>query len=217
MFGSFSYTKEFIVKRKAGVMTLVSFLMAFGINAAQAAEYAILAEVSPANVLFSGDIDKFSVTNDATGLIEDQVKSQTSYVPTLGGGFEIDTQLWRYHVLAGLGMLEHDAFSANILKLEVAAYYTGGLQTGFMVGPHVSAYHFYEPSWDESVSVHLDSTSAVAPGIAFTVGDKFIIKGSVDYLLGADINVQPANGYSASSESLSLDGIMVSLGVMMRF
>ncbi len=203
-------------------VTLVSLMGALGSTSAIAAEYSGLVEIMPGSVLLSSGLEDFSAqgkspTAAATDPVKyDNIKNGASYMPTISAGFEIDTDYWRYHLLAGLGMMKHDVFDATLIKYEIAMYYTGGLQTGFAIGPHIINYNIINPTWSGNTSLTLSGTNAIAPGLAFTVGDKFVIKGSIDYLMGGTIDVTPDAGYSASGD-LELDGVMVQLGVMIRF
>jgi hypothetical protein len=211
--------KEYIlgnVFKKA--VTLVSLMGALGSTSAIAAEYSGLVEIMPGSVLLSSGLEDFSASGtDSKGNFQsDDVKNGASYMPTISAGFEIDTDYWRYHLLAGIGMMKHDVFDATIIKYEIAMYYTGGLQTGFAIGPHIINYNIMNPTWTGNTSLTLSGTNAIAPGLAFTVGDKFVIKGSIDYLMGGTIDVAPDAGYTASGD-LELDGVMVQLGVMIRF
>ncbi len=203
-------------------VALVSLMGALGSTSAIAAEYSVLVEVMPGSVLLSSGIEDFSAqgksptADPADPILYDNVKNGASFMPTIGAGFEIDTDYWRYHLLAGIGVMKHDVFDATVIKYEIAMYYTGGLQTGFAFGPHIVNYNIMDPSWSGNTSLTLSGTNAIAPGLAFTVGDKFVIKGSIDYLMGGTIDVTPDAGYTANGD-LELDGVMVQLGVMIRF
>jgi hypothetical protein len=217
--------KEYIVGnvyKKA--VTLISLIGALGSSSAIAAEYSVLAEVMPGNVLLSSEFGAYSTIKNTTAAdptpvaINEEFKNGASYMPTLAVGFEIDTDYWRYHLIGGIGQMKNEAFSATILKYEAAMYYTGGLQTGFAIGPHVVNYSVFKPSWDGSTDIDLSGTNAIAPGLAFTVGDKFIIKGSIDYLMGGTMDVSADSGYTLlAGEDIELDGVMVQLGAMVRF
>lgn len=203
-------------------VTLVSLMGALGGSSAIAAEYSVLVEVMPGSVLLSSGVEDFEAqgkspdADPADPVRYDNIKNGASYMPTIGAGFEIDTDYWRYQILAGIGMMKHDVFDATVIKYEAAMYYTGGLQTGFAYGPHIVNYNIINPNWSGNTRMTLSGTNAIAPGLAFTVGDKFVIKGSVDYLTGGTIDVTPDAGYTANND-LDLDGIMVQLGVMVRF
>ncbi len=202
-------------------VTLVSLMGALSSTSAIAAEYGVLVEVMPGNVLLSSEFGAYSTSkNDASPaeITYDEFKNSASFMPTLAVGFEIDTDYWRYHLIGGIGTIQNEAFSATVIKYEVAMYYTAGLQTGFTFGPHVVNYNFLTPSWSGDSHISLSGTNAIAPGLAFTVGDKFIIKGSVDYLMGGTMDVSADSGYTLlAGEDMKLDGVMVQLGVMMRF
>ena len=214
--------KEYIVGnvfKKA--VTLVSLMGALGSTSAIAAEYSVLAEVMPGNVLLSSEFGAYSTTSINKAPVEndsEEFKNSASYMPTIAVGFEIDTDYWRYHLIGGVGKMSNEAFDATIIKYEASIYYTGGLQTGFTFGPHIVNYNILSPSWSGDTHISLSGTNAIAPGLAFTVGDKFVIKGSVDYLMGATMDVKADSGYILNAgEDIELDGVMVQLGVMMRF
>ncbi len=202
-------------------VTLVSLMGALSSTSAIAAEYGVLVEVMPGNVLLSSEFGAYATSkNDASPaeITYDEFKNSASFMPTLAVGFEIDTDYWRYHLIGGIGTIQNEAFSATVIKYEVAMYYTAGLQTGFTFGPHIVNYNFLTPSWSGDSHISLSGTNAIAPGLAFTVGDKFIIKGSVDYLMGGTMDVSADSGYTLlAGEDMKLDGVMVQLGVMMRF
>lgn len=205
-------------------VTLVSLMGALGSSSAIAAEYSVLVEVMPGNVLLSSEFGAYSTIKNAKAgepapiAINDEFKNSASYMPTLAVGFEIDTDYWRYHLIGGIGQMKNEAFTATIIKYEAAMYYTGGLQTGFAFGPHVVNYNVLKPSWDGDTDIDLSGTNAIAPGLAFTVGDKFVIKGSIDYVMGGTMDVSADSGYSLlAGDDIELDGVMVQLGAMIRF
>lgn len=201
-------------------LTLFSVSMAFGSHSVVAAEYSVLVEVMPGSVLLSSDFGAYQTVSqtDPTKVAYEEFKNGASYLPTISAGFEIDTDYWRYQLTAGLGKMMHDAFSATVVKYEAGLYYTGGLQTGFTFGPHVVNYNILSPSWEGDTAFSVSGTNAIAPGLAFTVGDRFVIKGSVDYVLGATMDIDAKSGYThLAGEDLELDGIVVQLGAMMRF
>ncbi|MEA1920732.1 MAG: hypothetical protein U9N52_12895 [Campylobacterota bacterium] len=205
-------------------VTLVSLMGALGSTSAVAAEYSVLAEIMPGNVLLSSEFGAYSTIKNPTQddpaptAVYDEFKNGASYMPTLAVGFEIDTDYWRYHLIGGIGQMQNEAFKATIIKYEAAMYYTGGLQTGFAFGPHIVNYNILTPSWEGDTHISLSGTNAIAPGLAFTVGDKFVIKGSIDYLMGGTMDVSPDSGHTLiAGEDIKLDGVMVQLGAMVRF
>ncbi len=200
-----------VLKKALPLLSLAALL---GAGNASAAEYAALLEVSPGGVLMSGDLDGFTATGPNGEY--DEISNTAAFVPSLGGGFEVDTDYWRIHMMVGFGEVVHDIYDATILKYDAAVYYTGGRHSGFAIGPHVTNYTFFSPDYKGDADLELSGTSGVAPGLAFTVGDRFIIKGSVDYLMGATIDVKPKSGNTASND-LKLDGVLVQVGVMLRF
>ncbi len=201
-------------------LALFSVSMAFGSHSVVAAEYSVLFEVMPGSVLLSSEFGPYQTVKqtDPSKVAYEEFKNGASYLPTVSVGFEIDTDYYRYQLTAGIGKMVHDAFSATIIKYEAGIYYTGGLQTGLAFGPHVVNYNIFSPSWEGDTEFSISGTNAIAPGLAFTVGDRFVIKGSVDYVLGATMDVAAKSGYThLAGEDLELDGFMVQLGAMMRF
>lgn len=201
-------------------LTLLSLATLLGSGSAMAAEYSVLVEVMPGSVLLSSEFGDYQTikTDDGTQNISEEFKNGAAYLPTASVGFEIDTDYWRYQLLGGIGQIQNESYKATVLKYEAAMYYTGGLQSGFAFGPHVVNYNIMSPSWEGDTEFTLSGTNAIAPGLAFTVGDRFVIKGSVDYLMGATMDVQAKNGYThVAGDDLELEGVVVQLGAMMRF
>jgi hypothetical protein len=201
-----------VSKRIKKAIALLSLATVMGAGNASAAEYAALIEVNPGAVLISQDLDGYTVSGDGK---YDEVSNGAAFMPTLGGGFEIDSGDWRIHLMAGLGLIKHDVYNADVIKYEAGVYYTGGRHSGFAIGPRVTNYMFNSPSYKGDVDLSISSTHGIAPGLAFTVGDQFVIKGSIDYLMGATFDAEYPDGTPA--EDIDLDGVMVQLGVMMRF
>lgn len=172
-------------------------------------------EVDPATFIISPDIGDLEISRG--GITHDLEDGTFSWVPTLKAGVGFDLSEFYIDVLAGYGLLyAKDAVTSSMYFGEAAFRYKA-VDDGFVtVGPHVAIIGF-DPDYDGDGNAELDGNVGFLGGICFTVGGKRLsFAGSVDYLY-AEFDVDTANGWAASSDDVSLSGIMVQLGILMRF
>jgi len=181
-------------------------------------EYSGIVEVMPGNVLITNDLSNLKFSGSKNGkVIDESLENDANYIPSLSGGFEATDGNLRFQFLGGFSTLINGDLSATIIKFDAAGYYMGGYNNKFGIGLHISTLSFLSPSWSGNADVDFDDTNAVAPGIAFLYGSDFIIKGSVDYLVGSSMDITTKNATVSNYSSISLDGVMIQIGLMYKF
>jgi len=181
-------------------------------------EYSGIVEVMPGNVLLSSDLSNLSFTGYTNGkVIDEGLDSDASYMPSVSGGLDATNGVVRFQLLGGLSTMTNSDFSATVLKLEAAAYYMGSYSNKLGIGAHITSLSFLSPSWSGSADASFSDTNGIAPGISVIFGNEWIVKGSVDYVMGTNMDITTKNGTVSNYSSISLDGVMVQLGLMYKF
>jgi len=144
------------------------------------------------------------------------ISGKGSLSPNISLGYGLDIPYASFDATVGAGALVNGAFSATYVQGEVTAYVTTA-EKGFMIGPFYRYVNYSDPKW-ATENLTMTGTTASAYGISMMTGGKKVkFKLKVVSLNGADIAVRGANGYSASSNIISLDGVGVELGLALRF
>jgi hypothetical protein len=144
------------------------------------------------------------------------ISGQGSISPSIALGYGLDVPYASFDVTVGAGYLINGAFTAAYTQGEVTAYVTTG-KKGFMIGPFYRYVNYSNPTWATD-NLTMEGTTASAYGISMMTGGKKVkFKLKVVSLNGADIAVKGANGYTPSSDTISLDGVGVELGLALRF
>lgn len=180
---------------------------------AAAADVDFVLEINPLSYLISPDVDDFKASN---GIILEEIDGVGSLYPTLkaGVGFESETMI--LDILGGVGYLWNDAFTANTFSGDLFLRLKVDRRGIFTVGPHLGLIYF-DPDYDGTARVSLDSDTGVVGGVAFTVGSpRVAFSAALDYL-SAKFDVSTSGGWTASESELDLSGFQVILGVQFRF
>jgi hypothetical protein len=181
-------------------------------------EYSGIVEVMPGNVLLSSELSDLNFISTSNGsYVSDGVSSDATYAPSISAGLNATDGVYVFHLLGGYSRLVNGDFSANMLKLEAAAYYRGSYSNKFAIGAHITAMSFMSPDWSGAGEVEFSDTNAIAPGISILFGNEFKVKASVDYLLGSSMDITTGANTTSSESSVSLDGVMFQLGLIYVF
>ena len=150
------------------------------------------------------------------GVASGEIEGFGSLYPTLkaGVGFESETMI--FDILGGVGYLWNDAFTATTYSGDLFLRLKVDQKGVFTVGPHVGAIYF-NPDWDGTAQVSLDSDTGIVGGIAFTVGSpRVAFSAALDYV-SAEFDVSTSGGWTANESKLDISGFQVVLGVQFRF
>lgn len=178
-----------------------------------AIENNFIMDIMPLSIVAHSDLEGFSNTS---GFSSETISGSASVSPNILLGYGLDLSYFSFDVTAGGGALVNGAFSATYLQGEVCAYVTTK-QKGFMIGPFYRIMDYSDPKWLTD-NLIMTGTQASVYGISMMTGGKKVkFKMKVGQTSGADIAVQGINGYTASSNTLSLDGLNVELGLALRF
>jgi len=203
--------------------TFIKTTLAAGLLVSQlsAVENNFIMDIMPGS--FQGHATTDGFTNSRTssssyyyGYDSETIEGKVSFSPNIALGYGLDIPYASFDVTAGAGYLINGAFSASYLQGEVTAYVTTA-QKGFMIGPFYRYVNYSNPTWITD-NLTMEGTTASAYGLAMMTGGKKVkFKLKVVSLHGADIAVKGANGYTPSSNTISLDGVGVELGLALRF
>jgi hypothetical protein len=153
---------------------------------------------------------------NSSGFASETIEGTGSISPSISLGYGLDIPYASFDVTAGVGYLMNGAFTAAYTQAEVTGYVTTKAK-GFMIGPFYRYVNYSNPTWSTE-NLSMEGTTASAYGIAMMTGGKNVkFKVKVVSLNGADIAVRGENGYTASSNVISLDGVGVELGLALRF
>ncbi len=189
------------------------FLVLLVLPSTAAADVDFVLEVNPLSYVLSPDVDDFKVSN---GVLLEEIDGIGSLYPSLkaGVGFESDAMI--FDVLGGVGYLWNDAFTANTISGDLFLRLKVDRKGVFTVGPHLGIIYF-DPDYDGTAQVTLDSDTGVVGGVAFTVGSpRVAFSAALDYL-SAKFDVSTSGGWTANQSKLDLSGFQVVLGVQFRF
>ena len=153
------------------------------------AEMRFIVNANPAAFLVSPDADDFNATS---GSLIEEIDGSTSWMPTVLGGVEFDTEYEEfdtgntvylvYAFTAGGGYLYNDAFRAPLVQGDAAVRFKIG---GIEIGPHVGVLYFLDPNWEGVSTISLDESIGLLGGISFTTtGERFKFFASADYVNG---------------------------------
>lgn len=167
-----------------------------------------------AGYLNSGDMEGFYVHN---GYVSETITGTGSLNGQLRVGIGWEYGAMRFDLLGGGGFLSNSALDATLLSGEAALYYMFD-NDWVALGAHLQYMGLLSPKADNDNHLGMDDASAIAPGIVLTLGGKTVMfKGSLDYVSGMKIGVSGKNGYAPSASQISMDGVMLQLGLLMRF
>jgi len=187
------------------------------VSQSSAVENNFVMDIMPGSFQSHPDIDGFvnSYADSSYGETE-TISGKGSFSPNISLGYGLDIPYASFDITAGAGFLVNGAFSATYLQGEVTAYITTA-RKGFMIGPFYRYVNYSDPKWSTD-NLIMTGTAANAYGISMMTGGKKVkFKLNVVSLNGADIAVKGANGYVPSSNTISLDGIGIELGLALRF
>ena len=199
--------------------TIVKTALVAGLFVSQlsAVENNFIMDIMPGAYQGHSNVDGFVNSIGGTSSYASETITGTGSIsPSIALGYGLDIPYASLDVTVGAGYLINGAFTATYTQAEVTAYVTTA-EKGFMIGPFYRYVDYSDPKW-ATENLTMKGTTASAYGISMMTGGKNVkFKLKVVSLNGADIAVEGANGYRASSNIISLDGIGVELGLALRF
>ena len=196
--------------------TLTAVLLVAGLSilpAPAAADVDFVLEINPLSYLISPDVDNFKVSN---GVLLEEIEGFGSLYPTLKAGIGFESETMIFDILGGVGYLWNSAFNATTYSGDLFLRLKVDQKGVFTVGPHVGVIYF-NPDWDGTAQVSLDSDTGIVGGVAFTVGSpRVAFSAALDYL-SAKFDVSTSGGWTANESQLDISGFQVVLGVQFRF
>ena len=200
------------------ISVITALLLSQTMTQASEIEYSGLVEVSTNTIVSS---DTFSVTGTQGSpaiIVNEGLKDNSSFFMTVGGGFDATNRQFKCQLIGSYGKFKNGDLHSNILKLDASVYYIASQSNKFGIGAHIASLSFLSPAWSGVANLSLQGSNAIAPGLAIFFGDQFIIKASIDYVMGSKISVnQPAPGIVISDTSMNIDGVMTQIAVLYRF
>ena len=199
--------------------TMVKTALVAGLLVSQlsAVENNFIMDIMPGAYQSHSDVDGFvNSTSTSSSYGSETITGKGSISPSIALGYGLDVPYASFDVTVGAGYLINGAFTAAYTQAEATAYVTTG-KKGFMIGPFYRYVNYSNPTWATD-NLTMEGTTASAYGISMMTGGKKVkFKLKVVSLNGADIAVEGANGYTPSSDTISLDGVGVELGLALRF
>ena len=175
------------------------------------AEMRFIVNANPLAFLISPDADEFSAS---TTFVREEIDGNTSWMPTLLGGVEFDTESVVYAVTAGGGYLYNDAFRTPLVQGDVAVRFK---IWNMEIGPHVGALYFIDPEWEGTATLVLDESLGVLGGISLTTtGEHFRFFVSADYVNG-EFDVTGSGSWVPNKNEIDYSGFLGQVGVIFRF
>ena len=185
------------------------------------AEMRFIVNANPAAFLVSPDADDFNATS---GSLIEEIDGSTSWMPTVLGGVEFDTEYEEfdtgntvylvYAFTAGGGYLYNDAFRAPLVQGDAAVRFK---ISGIEIGPHVGVLYFLDPNWEGVSTISLDESIGLLGGISFTTtGERFKFFASADYVNG-EFDVTGSDSWVPNKSELDYSGFLGQIGVIFRF
>lgn len=185
------------------------------------AEMNFVVNANPGSYLISPDVDDFNATS---GSITEEIDGSGSWVPSLLGGVEFDTEYTEfdtgdtvymmYAITAGGGYLYNDAFTSPFVQGDVAVRFRIG---NVEIGPHAGVIYFIDPEWEGIAAISLDESLGLIGGLGLTTtGERFRFFVSADYVNG-EFDVTASDSWTPNKDEIDYSGIMGQIGVMFRF
>ena len=180
-------------------------------------------DIKPASILFSPDMDGFSVYNNESGSYyyssyEDRIEGFGSFVPSLNAGVGIATRVMYIDITGQIGYLVNGAFDGAFFGGDVALRFRLGRAVS--IGPHIS-FIGTDLSWggvNSSGSVEIDDPTGTALGLSFTAGHPMIsFSLNLDLVTFEEAYVDTWDGWYADRSYLDLSGFSINMGVIFRF
>ncbi len=199
------------------ILATVALASSLVVPQLSAVENNFIMDIMPLAITAHSDVDGFSNKIGSSSYVASEtISGSGSFSPNLALGYGLDLDYFSLDATVGVGAIVNGAFSATYLQGEVTAYVTS-YEKGFMIGPFYRHMDISDPTWTTE-NLKMTGTAASAYGIAMMTGGKKVkFKVKISQLNGADIAVAGANGYTPSSNTLSLDGTTVELGLALRF
>lgn len=197
--------------KKAPTALLLALCLLLPVSAAADTDFVL--EVNLLAYLISPDVDGFKATD---GILLEEVDGIGSLYPNLKAGIGFESETTIFDILAGIGYLWNDAFTANTFSGDLILRFKVDQRGIFTVGPHLG-FIYFDPDYDGSAPVRFGSDTGLLGGVAFTVGSpRVAFSAALDYLK-ADFDVSTSGGWTTNQSRLDLSGFQVLLGVQFRF
>ncbi len=193
-------------------MLVMAVLAAAAVPGTAAAELGFLVGVHPGSVLYSADVDGYTV---ADSRITEELQSPLSTLPTLSAGLAWEAE-WAYiDLTGGVGYLYNTVFSGFTYGGDLALRFKLPIET-LTLGPHIGLIRL-KPDWDGDADVSLSDTTGTVAGLGVTVGTRpMSVSVSMDYL-DASLDATVDDGSGAAAGDLDLSGAALQVGVIFRF
>jgi len=203
------------------ILTTVALMSTLITPQLSAVENNFIMDIMPLGITAHSNVDGFVnsyTSSSGYSYASETISGSASFTPNIALGYGLDLPYFSLDATVGVGALVNGAFTATYTQAELTAYVTTA-QKGFMIGPFYRYLNYSDPQWaTDNLSMKMIDSSAYAYGIAMMTGGKKVkFKLKVSELNGADVAVAGKNGYTASSNVLSLDGVTVELGLALRF
>lgn len=165
----------------------------------------------PGGSLLSPDLDTFEFRENGDSV---DVDGNWSSLPTLKLGLGFETRRLYLDASAGGGLIWNPTFLAPQVRGEMALR----LKLGelFTLGPRVGVVYFGEPYWFDDEDVDLSDSVGLLAGLGLTVGwHEAALAVNLDYL-AAELDVD-SPGFPGSSDELDISGVLLQIGIILRF
>jgi len=193
------------------LLILIPFVSQAGVN--------FIMDFKPASLLFSPDLDGFTVDGESSGWVlyrQDRVEGIGSFLPKMNLGLGISVPVIYIDITGGAGYLYNGGVSSPVFSTNLALRFKLGRFV--TLGPHIG-FLFLNPKWSGELSdsddVKLSKDTGFNPGLCFTVGHPIVgFSMSIDYV-AATFDVETFNGWTAPDQ-LEMSGISLNLGLYVR-
>ena len=198
-------------------MSILTLIFSQSLVNASEAEYSGIIEVLPGNIAVSSTDFRLTKTENNVLVIDEGMTSSATYMPSVGVGLDISDRYMKYQFITSYSHITNGLFSADSIKFDASAMYAWRGHNRLSIGGHLTTHAFMSPKWSGDASIELSDTNAIAPGVVMLFGDEFIIKTSLDYMMGSSFDVKTPLDIVSSQSSLSLDGFVFQFGVIYNF
>jgi hypothetical protein len=178
-------------------------------------------DVLPAGMLISLNAKDFEMSQSASVNNNNQEKNEKIHSlgfwnPQLRMGVGFNLRPVVLGVSSGVGLIYSSKIVSSYYSTDFSARFK--LRKGLSIGPHIGVYRFKEPNWAKDADVDFMDSTAIVGGLVLISG-----AGPTSFMLHIDrvsgeLRVNDTRtGWQANQGAIDVSGLMIGMGVKIRF
>ncbi len=172
-------------------------------------------DLEPAGFLISPDIDGLEFRRSSGFVTEvEEMEGDGSWTPTIRAGIGFNADVVTFDLTGGFSGVYNSAFSGYMVRGEFGTLFEFGQMVRF--GPHVGIVRM-DLDYEGDADVDLSSETGYLVGMRLTAGRTIHFIANFDYLGMEKMDVEGRNGWVANDDRLDMSGVLVTMGVRLRF